>query len=281
MGRRPRPLNPDASPQALFGAELRALRIGRRLSAAALGVAVHVSGDLISKIEKAERRPHQDLVSRLDATLAADGALVKLAAETTTKPSTTMLPPEATDELPTPEAITAPALRSTINRIRDGDHTMASTQELPTVLAYADAAERAATRLRGAARGELGGLIAQAYQLAGWMSFDRADPQQANTLLAKARRWAGGADDATLVAFVLGPNASFVATCTGDPKLGVELGYGAMGWARRANNARLTAFTMAIAARAHARLGETQLCLDLLDQSREQLDRHVADDDPR
>jgi hypothetical protein len=107
------------------------------------------------------------------------------------------------------------------------------------------------------------------------MSFDRADPDRAGQLLATARAWAGQCKDSRLVAFVLGPSSSFVATCTDNPALGVELGYAALGWARRAGNDRLTAFTLAITARAHARLGETRLCLDLLDQAHNHLDRHT------
>jgi len=52
---------------------------------------------------------------------------------------------------------------------------------------------------------------------------------------------------------------------------------GAIGWARRSGNQRLTGFAIAIGARAHARLGETDLCLDLLDEAGAQLERHDPD----
>ena len=258
----------------MFGAQLRVLRTGRGMSAAALGELVFVSGDLISKIEKAERRAQPDLVARLDAVLETNGALVRLAAEIGDG-SRSEVGAEAVE---LPAEVTAPMLRSVIGQIRDGDHTMASVWELPTVLAYARAAEQVSAGLRGGARDELRGLIAQAYQLAGWMCFDHAEPSRATTLLSTARHWAGHAEDAALVAFVLGPSASFAATWTGNPALGVELGYGALGWARRSGNARLAAFILAITARAHARLGEARLCLELLDQAGEQLGRHVDDE---
>ncbi|MGY2062214.1 hypothetical protein ACW9HQ_45675, partial [Nocardia gipuzkoensis] len=38
----------------------------------------------------------------------------------------------------------------------------------------------------------------------------------------------------------------------------------------------LTAFAAAVAARAHARLGENELCLRMLDESESELNRHVA-----
>src|SRR5213080_3315840 len=75
------PAGPDASPWAGFGAALRTLRVDRRLSQAQLGRVVHVSGDLIGKIEKAERRPQPDVVARLDRALGADGRLIDSAAE--------------------------------------------------------------------------------------------------------------------------------------------------------------------------------------------------------
>jgi transcriptional regulator with XRE-family HTH domain/tetratricopeptide (TPR) repeat protein len=75
MGQLPRTLNPSASARAGFGAQLRSWREHSGLSQAELGRLVHVSGDLIGKLEKAQRRPLPDLVSRLDQALAADGGL--------------------------------------------------------------------------------------------------------------------------------------------------------------------------------------------------------------
>lgn len=77
MAQQPRPLKPSASPEAAFGARLRALRAERGWSQAHLGRLVHVSGDLIGKIEKAVRRPMPDLVDRLDAVLEAQGDLIR------------------------------------------------------------------------------------------------------------------------------------------------------------------------------------------------------------
>lgn len=76
MAQRPRSLDPAASAQAQYGALLRRWRLHRGLSQAELGRLVHVSGDLIGKIEKASRRPSPELVERLDTVLDAAGALV-------------------------------------------------------------------------------------------------------------------------------------------------------------------------------------------------------------
>lgn len=75
MPQKPRPLDPAHSPLAGFGAELRSRRLQAGLSQAALGRLVHVSGDLIGKIEKAERHASSDLVARLDAATGAHGDL--------------------------------------------------------------------------------------------------------------------------------------------------------------------------------------------------------------
>ncbi|MBK6872766.1 MAG: helix-turn-helix transcriptional regulator [Kineosporiaceae bacterium] len=73
MPQPPRALNPAASPLAAFGAALRERRVAARLSQRQLGGVIHVSGALIGKLEKAERRPDADLVRGLDLALEAGG----------------------------------------------------------------------------------------------------------------------------------------------------------------------------------------------------------------
>jgi transcriptional regulator with XRE-family HTH domain len=81
MPQQPRRLNPDASPLARFGARLRAYRNQHGWVQAELGRVVHVSGTLIAKLEKAERRPQPDVAQRLDDALGAEGELAQLAAD--------------------------------------------------------------------------------------------------------------------------------------------------------------------------------------------------------
>ncbi|WP_406086790.1 helix-turn-helix domain-containing protein [Kitasatospora purpeofusca] len=75
MPQRPKALEPSRSARAWFGAELRHWRETRRLSQDALGALVHVSGDLISKIEKGQRPCKVDLAAALDAALGTGGVL--------------------------------------------------------------------------------------------------------------------------------------------------------------------------------------------------------------
>ena len=77
MAQRPRQLQPYASAEAFFGAQLRSWRTRAGLSQADLARQVHVSGDLIGKIEKAQRRAHPKLAADLDTVLATGGALTR------------------------------------------------------------------------------------------------------------------------------------------------------------------------------------------------------------
>jgi transcriptional regulator with XRE-family HTH domain len=78
MAQLPKPLTPQASALHRFGAELRQWRLRRDLSQDALGLRVHASGDLVAKIEKAQRWPAAGFAERCDAVLQANGAIVGL-----------------------------------------------------------------------------------------------------------------------------------------------------------------------------------------------------------
>lgn len=278
MPRRPRTLDPQASPAALFGAELRALRLDHTLSLAALGQLVHVSGALVGKIEKAGRRPQADLIERLDQALHAGGLLNRLGAPLhDDAPDSDGALAEVRGPALLPEVALA-ALRGVIDAARAEDDVMGGRTEIDVLLTHARAVERVHDQVDRGLRPQVHAAIGEAYQLAGWISFDQGFSARAENLLGTSRVWAGRAADAALSAFVLGPSMSFVATYGGNPALGVERAYGAIGWARRSGNRRLTAFTMAIGARAHARLGETALCLDLLDHAHGELDLHTPDE---
>ena len=74
----PRPLSPGESPRHFFGAELRFWRERREMSQDDLGKLVHVSGDLLSRIEKAERWPPPGFAEDCDAALNTEGALARV-----------------------------------------------------------------------------------------------------------------------------------------------------------------------------------------------------------
>jgi transcriptional regulator with XRE-family HTH domain len=78
MAQTPRALEPYSSLRHFFGAELRRWRTVRGLSQDEVGRRTHHSGDLIGKVEKAERRPTIELAASCDHVLATDGALSRL-----------------------------------------------------------------------------------------------------------------------------------------------------------------------------------------------------------
>jgi transcriptional regulator with XRE-family HTH domain len=78
MAQMPAELRPQQSPRHYLGAELRAWRQLRQFSLARLGRMVHVSGDLLGKVEKAQRWPSEDLIRRCDSALGAAGTLTRL-----------------------------------------------------------------------------------------------------------------------------------------------------------------------------------------------------------
>lgn len=75
MPRPPKPLDPTRSAAHWFGAELRHWRELRKLSQDELGRLVHLSGDLISKFERAERPCKLHHARALDAALSTGGVL--------------------------------------------------------------------------------------------------------------------------------------------------------------------------------------------------------------
>lgn len=73
-----KPLEPERGLPEWFGAELRHHRKRAGLSQDELGQRVHFSGDLIGKIEKAERTCSVDLARAFDRVLVTDGVLARV-----------------------------------------------------------------------------------------------------------------------------------------------------------------------------------------------------------
>lgn len=91
MPQPPKRLDASAGASAWFGAELRHWRTQAGMTQSQLGQRVHVSGDLIGKIEKAERRCTPALAEQLDEALSTGGVLaraLRLVAADADKPRT-------------------------------------------------------------------------------------------------------------------------------------------------------------------------------------------------
>jgi len=146
-----------------------------------------------------------------------------------------------------------------------------------TVAMQVQIAEALLPASRGPQRGELLRVLAELYQLTGWLAFDQDAVSAATQAFDAAQGYAQAAGDAALMAYILGPNRGFAATYSGRPRDGVTRGQAALEWAQHAANPRLTAFVCATTARAHARLGDAQSCLALLGRAEDELDRDHSD----
>lgn len=71
-------LDPGASPQALFGAELRRLRDERGITQEQIADATHVSKSLVSQIENAKRTPPRKFTEDVEKFLKLKGELLRL-----------------------------------------------------------------------------------------------------------------------------------------------------------------------------------------------------------
>jgi transcriptional regulator with XRE-family HTH domain/tetratricopeptide (TPR) repeat protein len=78
VSRAERELNPGRSARDRFGYELRKWRKARGLSQDRLGALVHVSGDLVYRVELSDRRPSRDFAMRCDQALEANDTFVRL-----------------------------------------------------------------------------------------------------------------------------------------------------------------------------------------------------------
>jgi len=262
--------DPRDTAEGLFGVELRVRRIEAGFSLRRLAPLVLVSHDLLARIEKAQRRPQPDLVDRLDAALGADGELCRLAAPFTDgqarRSRVVVLEPEAA----------VSTVRSLIAQVRAADHTMAAAH-LEEISAYTAAAQGIISQLGASQRRLLYRLIAEAHQLSGWVLFDRGSLALAEKAFAASRVAAEQAGAWDLIAYIGGPNSAFLSTWSGEPARGAERAYGALAWARRSGNRRLSAFVLTMSARSHARLGEPQLCTRMLLEAEWELSRHRPD----
>jgi ribosome-binding protein aMBF1 (putative translation factor) len=78
LAQSPRSLTPGRDARSFFGAELRHWRELRGLSQDRLGTEVHISGDMVAKIEKALRWPHREFAATCDDVLETGGALGRI-----------------------------------------------------------------------------------------------------------------------------------------------------------------------------------------------------------
>jgi len=193
--------------------------------------------------------------------------------------------PHADDQYATPgpvldqaDAATVSDLRSVLTAARRLDDRVGPEAVLDVVTGQA---RFVATMLQSRTSPELVSVFIELQQLYGWLLFDAGNSTQARAVLSAARDTAYEADDAALMAYLMGPNLGFVEIYDGQPQRGLEHASAGIGWARRTHNHRLVGFALTIAARAHARLGDETSTRELLKQAVAALNRHnPSADDP-
>ena len=78
MGQKPKALTPEAGAAHLLGAEMRAWRMKRGLSLAALGTLIHLDRSHLARMERAERPAPLEVLEGYDQALCTEGALTRL-----------------------------------------------------------------------------------------------------------------------------------------------------------------------------------------------------------
>lgn len=71
-------LDPDASPLAYYGGELRRQREAQGLTQPQLGTIIFCTGSLVGQIETTKKIPTRDFSERVDAALGTDGTFSRL-----------------------------------------------------------------------------------------------------------------------------------------------------------------------------------------------------------
>lgn len=268
----PRQLTPHRSALHGFGAALRQWRECRGLSQRALGKRVHVSGDLVGKVEKAERWPSSHLVESFEAALQAAGELVRLLPDLERERRLTDIGYRLTDDarsqlrvvMPHPDAPDLlrswheqlATLATTGNRI--GYAGMASTAH-----AQISIAATIGRRSRSARRREA--LIAQALwaEFLSWID-EQSDAVEADAWLRHAQQHAVEANAPTLASYVL-MRQSQRALERFDPGNAIALAQRALEEVRLPG--RIRALLLIRQAQAYAMGGDQNACAASIDKA--------------
>ncbi len=307
MAQTPRPLDPSASAQHYFGSELRRLRERAGLSQDALGSRIGFSGDAVSKVEKAERWPHDaaQFAAACDSALDGDGTLARLLPLVTGErsrrgapPPPRATPPEAdggplTATPPVPDARALAdivALPSAIPAASmpesEDDQILRLFLDLQARLGGDDLyiplvrhTARLSTALRTRSSGTRLAALGRLLQMAGWLAVDSNRHPQARTHLTTALYIAHEVDDTALAASALA-YMSLQQVYLDDHGKALSLARTAADTAELAVTPLVAAMLGTRLARAHAKLGHHREALAALDDAHTHLGRAGARDEP-
>lgn len=261
MAQQPRALDPAGSPEQLYGAQLRARRTALGLSQEAIGRRVNFTGAVIGKWEKGQSLPDQATALLLDQILGDDGVLVaawRYAASHRAARDRELQPWQLMDAI-TRAQISQETLDMMARAVLAAAARYPSTAPdllLPIVnehiqrLADAIAATSSARTLRRVV--QLTGVCAG---IAGNLHIDLGDRTRAADYFEVGRRAGVEAEDPALTAWVL-TTESIGPLHSSRPREAVLLADQALALVTDTGNPRREAWVAAMAARAHAALGE-------------------------
>ncbi len=268
MPQAPKSLDPSLSAQHRFGAELRRWRELRGLSQAALARLIHVSPDLVAKVEKAARRPSSALAETCDELLGANGSLAVLWPAIEREHDGRRRSTSPTDpEMAAHWFRMLTVLATTDNAIGVRGLPAIVTEEL-----------RLLDRLRGTATGQLrrqfGQVQARWLEFASWVADNSGDPDRAALWLAEAGELAAAADDEAVVSYVLMRRAQRAVEAA-DPALAVSLAESAV--RNRRLPSRIKALSLVRAAQASALDGDRRAVRSRLALAHRTVEQSQAD----
>lgn len=304
MGQRARQLRPSASALHYFGAELRRLRVAAGISQDRLGGLVNYSGDLVRRVETADRVPSERFVDGCDEVLGAEGALTSLWKAAGFH---AMRRPRLGDSGFIPSALDRPALdwllgdsglgdgdlarrvpdeeaiiraSSQLARLRETDHRHGAGAVHEQIAAFVRAEVKPlCTATDGPTVSSLGrATIIGAYELAGYAAVD------VGCVGAAQRHYLDGlaasGTDRLFGGYLIGVSLAHLALHCDDPGQALRMSRTAIAGTGGLATPAVRASLAAVAARAYARMGDEKECTLALAAADRDLDASRPGDEP-
>jgi hypothetical protein len=146
------------------------------------------------------------------------------------------------------------------------DDKLGPRAALDTVLAQRNLVHLLLPECPAQLRAQLLTALSSASRLAGWLSFDLNQFDNAEYYYEQARTTAHAAHNDELAAYVL-INMSYLATWMGKPRNGIDYAVAAQGWASKTRHRHLQAYAHDVTARAYAADGSYENCMRELEQT--------------
>jgi transcriptional regulator with XRE-family HTH domain len=262
-----------------FGATLRRLREGRRLSLRRLGKLVSYSHTQVWELEVGKTQPTLKIAAALDAALDADGALAAMVTED--HAPTTPDDDERLNRLVCHPQTVDPAAVDSFGVIlahqRRLEDRIGSGALLAPVVSQLAVIENVVIDARGPIRPAVIGVAAQWAQFAGWLSSSSHRPADADQWLTRALEWATEVGDRDMIATVLSFKGH-VAWTLGQ--LGPMISLSAAAQRDEAVYVEQRAFSALQEARGHAMAGDATVVERKLGEAAELIAIISESDDP-